>query len=125
MHKRDRQAFTMPELLVVMAIIVLFIALALPAFNAISGSRSIAAAENNLAAVLGRAREEASGLQEIRGILFTVDPATDRMMATVIHQTNPPTLPPYSGPNFSNVIWLDVVPNREQLLLPIGIRLQT
>src|SRR2546423_10703263 len=85
------RAFTMPELLVVMGIILLFIALAVPAFNALSGTRSIAAAENNLAAVLVRAREEAIGLQEIRGILFSIDPKSDRVAATLVHQTDAPT----------------------------------
>ena len=49
--------FTLTEILVVIGIIVLFIALAIPAMSAISGTRSIAGAENNLSALLARAQD--------------------------------------------------------------------
>lgn len=120
---RRSAGFTLPELLVVMGIIIIFIALAIPALNVMSGSRSIAVGENNLSAALVRARGEAVSAQQVRGLLFTVDPATDRVVATLVQEAPPPPNLP-SGP-LSGVTWLDTVPGREQLRLPPMIRLQT
>src|SRR4051794_30107299 len=75
-----RRGFSLTEILIVVALIVLLMALALPAFNFITGSRSTDAAYNTISAMLSRARTEAVGLQEIRGVMFYVDPATDRQM---------------------------------------------
>lgn len=115
--------FTLPELLVVMGIIIIFIALAIPALNVMDGSRSIAVGENNLSSALVRTREEAIGLQQIRGLAFTLDPGSSRVVATLVQSTDAPPLP-YVAP-VANMIWLDTVPNRDHLSLPSGIRLQT
>ena len=50
-----RAAFTMTEILIVIALIVLIMGLAVPAFNLITGTRSVDAAENVVTAMLGRA----------------------------------------------------------------------
>ena len=122
-HKLRRLAgFTLPELLVVMGIIIIFIALAIPAMNVLSGSRSIAAGENNLQAALVRAREEAIASQQLRGLMFTIDPGSDRVVATLVQEASPPANVPAS---LAFVTWLDTVPGREQLRLPPLIRLQT
>lgn len=122
-NSRYSAGFTLPELLVVMGIIIIFIALAIPALNVMNGSRSIAAGENNLSAVLVRAREEAIGLQQVRGLVFTLDPGSDRVVATLVQSTDPPPAP-YTFP-VANMVWLDTVPGRDRLSLPPGIRLQT
>ena len=56
--------FTLTELLVVIGLIVLILAIAVPSFSFITGSASLDGAQNQIAAMLGRARSEAIGLQE-------------------------------------------------------------
>src|SRR6185312_1033231 len=68
--------FSLIELLVVMGIIILLTALALPAFNFISGSRSVEAASNQLSAILGIARQDAIGIQQDRGVVVFHDAST-------------------------------------------------
>ncbi|MEA2709979.1 MAG: hypothetical protein QOF78_2580 [Phycisphaerales bacterium] len=63
----------MTEILVVIGIIVLLLAIGVPAFNLIRGGRSLDSAENQVAAMLGRARSNAIGLQKVHGIMFIVD----------------------------------------------------
>ncbi|MBV8782515.1 MAG: hypothetical protein JO353_14050, partial [Phycisphaerae bacterium] len=89
------------EILIVIALIVLFITLALPAFNLISGNRSIAGATNQVSAMLGRARAEALGTQQIRGVGFYVD-AAGRSTMCIVHQPfqeNPTTVAAQNGSN--------------------------
>jgi prepilin-type N-terminal cleavage/methylation domain-containing protein len=122
------RGFTLVELLVVMGIILLFIALAVPAVNSLMGNRSIDAAQNTIAAFLIRTREEAIGMQDYRAVLFTIDPATDRVVGTTLQpatldQTAQTALAKF-GLNPTPVI-LDVVPDHDQVVLPVGIRLQT
>jgi prepilin-type N-terminal cleavage/methylation domain-containing protein len=79
-----RSGFTLTELMIVIGIIVLFVTLALPAFNLISGSRSIGGAENIVAALVGRARAEAIGNDTNRGVAFYLDVATNRYYAAIV-----------------------------------------
>jgi type II secretory pathway pseudopilin PulG len=104
-----RGGFTLTELLVVAGIIVLIVTLAVPAFNTISGNRSIDAAQNQLAAIIGRARQEAIGLQDFRGVLLFQDPNTSRPCAVEVYFPQP-----------GNTL-LDMAPAHDQLLLPAGI----
>src|SRR5438270_13614405 len=85
-------AFSLTEVLIVIALIVLILALAMPAFNFISGGRSIDSAMNQVSAFLSRARTEAIGLQEIRGVMFYIDPATQREMMVLVKEVSPPTV---------------------------------
>lgn len=117
--RRTCGGFSLAELLIVMGIIILFIALAIPAVNAITGTRSIANAENNLSALLSRAREEAVGVQEVRGVLFYLDPATDGIAGVLVRAAD------NQNQNLPGVVFLDAVPSRDFLALPKGIRLQS
>lgn len=112
-----RRAFTLNELLIVVGIIVLMLALALPAFNALSGSKSTEGATNQISAFLGQARAEAIGVQEIRGVLFFIDPATDRINMAMVRDSGEATI--------AGVTLLDLVSDRDFIALPQGVMAQT
>ena len=59
-----------------------------------TGGRSTESAANNLAALVGRARTEAIGLQRASGVLFFMDQGTDRVGALV---EQPSFFPNFSG----------------------------
>jgi prepilin-type N-terminal cleavage/methylation domain-containing protein len=84
-----RPGFTLTEILIVVALIVLLLALAMPAFNFITGGRSEDAALNQISAMLARARTEAEGVQEPRGILFYFDKVSQRDMMCIVKVTPP------------------------------------
>src|ERR1041385_2226075 len=71
-------AFTLTEILIVMGLIVLIIGLAVPAFNLISGARSVDAGENLVAAMLSRARAEAIKNHRMARVAFFHDVVNDR-----------------------------------------------
>src|SRR5436305_14433708 len=82
-----RRGFSLTEILIVIALIVLMLALALPAFNFITGGKSIDGAMDQISAFLSRARTAAVGLQEVPGVMFYIDPKTDREMMTLAKET--------------------------------------
>jgi prepilin-type N-terminal cleavage/methylation domain-containing protein len=80
-----KTGFTLTEILIVIALIVLIIALAVPAFSYITGSRSVDAGENLVAAMLSRARGIAMNSNQTVGVAFFRDPITERTgMAIVV-----------------------------------------
>jgi prepilin-type N-terminal cleavage/methylation domain-containing protein len=113
-----RRAFTLIEVLIVIGIIVLLIALAVPALSLISGSNSINGAENNVSAMLGRARSDAIALQKTTGVLFFIDPATQGVMMAEVQETDRGVLPA------TIQVALDLVPDREFIALPKGVSVQ-
>src|SRR5215211_6501972 len=94
-----RSAFTLTEILIVIGIIVLLIALAVPAFSLITGGKSIEGATNQLSAALGRARAEAIGLQKPTGVMFFIEPRSQRAMIAIVKQSD--------AVSSSEVVWLD------------------
>jgi prepilin-type N-terminal cleavage/methylation domain-containing protein len=116
-----RRAFTLVEMLIVIGLILLIILIALPAFNAMSGSRSLEGAQNQISALLNRARMEAIGLQEHRGLLFYIDPTTQRVTCALVAGT----VPPSTTSGLGATVYLDLVPEREYLVLPAGVGVQT
>jgi type II secretory pathway pseudopilin PulG len=119
--RAGRRAFTLTELLIVIGLIVLVIALAVPAFRAMTGGRSIDAAQNQLSAVLGAARAEAIGLQKVRGVFFYIDPATERVNAVLVQDA---AYQPERAPDKAPDLYLDLVPDRDPVALPMGIGIQ-
>ena len=114
----SRCAFTLTEILIVIGLIVLLLALAMPAFNFITGGRSIDGALNQISAFIGRARAEAIGLQEMRGVMFFVDPATpDRVSMTLVKPTAA-----RPGDDVNIDVYLDLVREYERLAEPAESR---
>ena len=92
--------------------------MSMPAFNFITGGRNADAAMNQISAFLARARTEAVGLQEIRGVMFYVDPKTDREMMVLVKGT------PYKAGDSTNVdVYLDAG-DEDHLALPRGIGIE-
>lgn len=117
--------FSLVELLVVIGLVVLIMALALPAFNFITGSRSVDGATNVVSAFVGRARAEALERGKVTGVLFYIDPATERRGMTLVTETNAKY--DTAGGEVDNPyvdVYLDLLPDREPILLPTGIDLQ-
>jgi type II secretory pathway pseudopilin PulG len=116
---RHPRGFTLTEVLIIIGIIVLLMALAVPAFNVITGARSIDGAQNNVSAFLGRARQEAMALQQVAGVMFYLDRATQNPAMALVYATErlgTDTSPPE--------VMLDVIADTEAVQLPRGIGLQ-
>ncbi len=88
-----RRGFTLVELMIAVAIVVLLIGLALPVFRVINGSRSQEGASNQIASFLARARTDAIGLQTPTGVAFFQD-ATGRSLMAEVQQVQ---FTPWSG----------------------------
>jgi prepilin-type N-terminal cleavage/methylation domain-containing protein len=112
--RRSRHGFTLTEILIVIGLILLVIALAVPALSVISGGRSVDAAQNQISAVLARARQDAMGLQEPRGIVFFPDANTGRTVAAEVWF---PELA-FNNPR------LDLLPDRDEMELSAGVGCQ-
>ncbi|HEY1683975.1 MAG TPA: prepilin-type N-terminal cleavage/methylation domain-containing protein, partial [Tepidisphaeraceae bacterium] len=89
--------FTLTELLVVISIIVLMLGLAVPVLKILGGSKSIESAENQIAAILGRARAQALTDRTVAGAMFFYDPKIGRVEAVIVEET--PGNPYPGGPN--------------------------
>jgi type II secretory pathway pseudopilin PulG len=83
-RQAGRRGFTMTEMLVIIGIILLVLAIALPAFTAIVGSRSIESAQNIVSASVVRARGEAIRRGQPCGVYFYVDPDSGRTGVAVV-----------------------------------------
>lgn len=105
-----RRGFTITEMLIVVGIISLIVTLSVPAVNAIAGNRSIDAAQNQLAAIIGRARQDAIGQQQAYGVLMFQDQNTGRTDVVEVY-----------FPDQVNPMVLGLAPSRDEYLLPTGV----
>ena len=113
-NRRSRQGFTLTEVLIVVGLMLLLITLAIASFDVISGGRSVDSAQNIISAALARARQDAMGLQEPRGIVFFPDANTGRTILAEVYYPN------YQGGNPV----IELLPDREELELPAGVGCQ-
>jgi hypothetical protein len=79
------RAFTVAELIVVTAVVLIMLTLGVAGWRAVIGDSSIEAATNQVSAFVGRAREEARALRVPRGVMFYRDPEGRAVMGLVVH----------------------------------------
>lgn len=109
-----RSGFTLTEVLIVIGLILLVITIAIPVMSALSGGRSVDAAQNQIAAALGRARQDAMAMQEPRGIVIFPDENSGRAVVAEVYYVD----------FRNNSPLLELLPDREELELPVGIGCQ-
>ena len=121
--QRRRGGFTLTELLVVIGIIVMMLALAVPLFNIFSGSRSVEGGQNMVSAMLQRARARALAMQERRGILFFEDQATKKTGMLLVKIDEPPAAPFPPPPGFVPGAYVLELDERDEEIqfLPTGV----
>jgi Tfp pilus assembly protein FimT len=110
----SRRAFTLTEMLVVIGIIILVALSAVPSFNYLTGSRSLEAAQNAVAAALSRARQQALYEGKPTGLAIWLDATTGRYTLGLVQFDTTPA----STPN------IDLVPDQDFQTLQPGIGAQ-
>src|SRR5687768_4420213 len=105
------RGYTLTEILVVIGLIVLLIAVAVPVLSALTGNRSTEAAENQVAAMVGQARAQAIALQKNIGVAFFVDPASQRYTMALVGQQ-------------PGEQWVERLPDYDFVALPSGTGVQ-
>ncbi len=79
--------------------------------------------------MLTRAREEAIAIQDLRGVLFYIDPVTDRVAAAFVQaaqiQDSAAVTTAAAGVSQQPYVLLDLVANRDSVWMPAGVRVQT
>src|SRR5687768_17267841 len=97
--------FTLTELLVVISLIVIILALAVPAFNLISGSGSIDQAQNQISAMFAQAQATAVDRENYVGVLFYKDVPADRYTLVLVEKVKPnPWIYQYPNPTGTGFI---------------------
>lgn len=126
--RHSTSAFTLVEMIVVMAVIVILVSLVVPAATTMWNQRKIADAHNSINGILRTTRAKAAqGRLGDAGVLFYLDDRGIQHAATIARipldpdaaQPDGPAIPWQSDPNWRDVY--TVVPGRTQAL-PAGMR---
>ncbi len=114
-----RSAFTLTELLVVIGIIMLVAISAVPSFNYLTGSRSVEAGQNAVAAGLSRARQQALYEGKPVGLAIWPDNITGRFTLGLVAYVDPyhQVDASHSGGNYD----IDVLADQDFQTLQPGI----
>jgi prepilin-type N-terminal cleavage/methylation domain-containing protein len=118
-----KRAFTLVELLVAIAIFVVLLGMAVVSVRSLTGSRSVATAQNLLSAQLARVRNEAIGQQQHRAAMFILDTNTGRVSLMTLKESAYAPVAALGG--YAADVWFDLDTNSEPVLLPVGVGLQT
>lgn len=114
---RRRDGFTLIEMLVVIAIIVLVLTLAFPAINKLSKGNAQQQGTNLVSAYLASARATAMSLRRPVAIVFYEDPSNANQTAVVLAQGTKTVFL-----NGQTVAQLDGIPGRPASYLPRGVK---
>lgn len=124
--RRRVRGFTLTEMLVVISIIILVLALALPSFRFMTGANDVENTANRLSAYIGNARQEAVANGKVAGVLFLLPPVGQGeqvSVATVIGTDPPPDIAGMPVDPDTDV-YLDVLDSVEVFDLPAGVMVQ-
>lgn len=108
------RGFSLVEMLVVIAMVVLALAMVVPLVKSMGGAHSIDAAQNQFSALLGRARARALGIQQPVGVLLFVSPVDGRTAMAIVQD----------DPGQADARYLDLMPGFELEHLPAGVGAQ-
>jgi prepilin-type N-terminal cleavage/methylation domain-containing protein len=90
------RAFTLVEMLTVLAIIVIVLLIIIPVWDTLVGNSAVANANNLIGATLGTARADALYNRQITGIVFFVDPNTNQTSMAEVQADGTATYNPHS-----------------------------
>jgi hypothetical protein len=120
----------MVELMVVITIIVLMLAVAVPVVRVVQGNRNVDSGYNAVAAALGHARQLALYYRQPVGVMFYRDPLNGGqdiryvMRANFLGQLFPNYATMFTSNNVLSDQYLDIIPGEPMVTLPTGVAVQ-
>ena len=116
-----RRAFTLIELMVVVSIIVLALAMAVPLVHTLNGTRSIEAGFNSASAALAHARELALATQQPAGAFFYVDPNSGGTDVAFVQYSTTYVTSGVDSTIAGSPPYLDLIEGEETIKMPPGV----